>query len=303
MRYVVIAGVYKSGTTALFRYLGEHPSICPASVKELDFFRSSQNLGEQEALLQYQEHFRNCREGQVCLEASPGYISGGAALAQELVRVIPNVQVVFSLREPTDRLFSRYKSFHNRGKLGDMTFEAFVDKVVDPRTQGANTLLAHFFNAGCYAKHLKEWLDYIPAERVGILFFDDLVADVKGFVSQACRFIRVDPGFYDQHTFRVENKGRKVKSQRFHRIAHRLNRKGESILNRLPHWVKVWLRETYYSVNEEAVSYSMSERACVRSQEAYAPHNRELHDLLVDVFPDVVMPAWLTDITGTDSPG
>lgn len=300
MRYVVIAGVYKSGTTALFRYLGEHPDICPASVKELNFFRSSQNLGEQEALLRYQEHFRSYEEGQVCLEASPGYISGGAALAQELVRIIPNAQVIFSLREPTDRLFSRYKSFHNRGKLGDMTFEAFVDKVVDPQTHGENPLLAHFFHAGCYAKHLKAWLDYIPEERMCILFFDDLVTDVKGFVSQACRFIQVDPGFYDQHTFRVENKGRRVKNRRLHRIAHRLNRKGESLLNRLPHGVKVWLREAYYSVNEESVSYSMSERACVRSREAYAPHNRELHDLLARVFPDIVMPAWLADRSETD---
>ena len=35
---VIIAGTQKAGTTSLFRYLADHPSVCPSSIKEVDFF-------------------------------------------------------------------------------------------------------------------------------------------------------------------------------------------------------------------------------------------------------------------------
>ncbi|GAB4524406.1 MAG: hypothetical protein Fur0018_07930 [Anaerolineales bacterium] len=66
----IIAGFPRCGTTALYRYLGAHPEICPSVVKETNFLVEHSNG----AMREYADLFAHCRGMKVWVEASPAYV-------------------------------------------------------------------------------------------------------------------------------------------------------------------------------------------------------------------------------------
>ena len=100
----LIIAPQKSGTTALYQYLVQHPSIYPASLKEIFFFDLNYDFG----LDWYKSHFPVLPEIRYLTgEASPTYFNNLQA-PERIAESFPNVKLIFLIRDPVDRAISDY---------------------------------------------------------------------------------------------------------------------------------------------------------------------------------------------------
>ena len=128
-------GAQRAGTTWFAECLREHPQICLAHPKELNFFDEDKKfmLGFD----WYQKHFHQKKSFQVFGEFTSSYLYSQKA-AERIKQNFPDVKIIVCLRNPIDRHFS-----HQATKPLDR---------------------------GLYFKHLQNYLGLFPRENILIIF-------------------------------------------------------------------------------------------------------------------------------------
>ena len=214
-----LAGVAKSGTTALHAYLSQHPQVFMSPIKEPWYFGIAdllappygdevrEALQRDRAWLQhylpgphepnvwkyvmewddYVRLFRDVQDQPVVGDASTGYFwlpSAAAAIRAKL----PDARFAFMLRDPADRLFTLYVL--NLARQPDITFRAWFQSVLE-----APQLFPSIVGAGRYATHLERWGTIWPRERMRIYLYDDYRADPRAVLHDLFRFLDVRPDF------------------------------------------------------------------------------------------------------------
>lgn len=194
-----IAGAPKSGTTALWAYLAEHPDVFLASQKEPAFF--TQVVGEMEngmvgtgpthtgryskGLEWYESLFHGYSGQSAVGEASTVYLSAPDA-PELMLRHIPSARLIFVLRDPVDRAYSHYWQEYRRG----WRLPPFTDMLRDHHPR-----LEYYRHVGAYAEHLSRFLRSFPRDRICVLLFEELRADPLGSLSRVCEFLGIDSSF------------------------------------------------------------------------------------------------------------
>jgi hypothetical protein len=283
---LVIAGVSKAGTTSLFHYLGQHPDIGTADVKELRYFtplRYGQSLGP---VADYAAHFAGCADRAYALEATPGYFYGGAALAEGLDRTCPDVRVLVSLRSPADRCWSWFGFVKSRMRIPkDMTFAAYLDRCEQLHAQGVDDTVENQpfwgLGGGCYDQWWDAWHDRL-GERVKVVMFEDLAADPATVVRSVCGWLGLDTDPVEQFAYEVDNKTQQYRHKSLQKAAVGLNRRGEAFFHQHQQ-LKRTLRRVYYAANRATGDPGMPAALRARLEEFYRPHNSRLAEQLATV--------------------
>lgn len=177
----LIIGFGRCGTTYLYDRLLEHPNVCPALVKEIDFFTTHYEKGED----WYRAHFASALnwrgdEPVIVGEASVGYVIGPRA-PHRIASLIPDVKIIVMVRNPVDRAHSH---FHHNRRLGIEPLESF-DEAIDAESErlaafsstpsGRSKIngygRAHFsyLSQGFYADYLERWIDIFPSEQLLVI--------------------------------------------------------------------------------------------------------------------------------------
>ena len=113
---LIVIGAQKCGTTALYRYLSEHPDIEMPTTKELNYFTS---IGTQQPSFEtYRSLFpkrigRNQQFSSV--DISPSYLLDAPTAAKNIQHLFPSAKLVVVLREPVKRAISSwfmYKKYY-----------------------------------------------------------------------------------------------------------------------------------------------------------------------------------------------
>ena len=156
-QYFLIIGSMKSATTSLFEYLAEHPQICPASVKEPEYFSNQQRHHDtRNRVAAYGDiwQFEPARHAWA-MEASTGYAKYEepgvvAAIAASGIRP----KFAYILRDPFARIESHYNYMRRkpewRGTITDTelvqtsNYYSFVSAYV--REFGRDSLLILDYN-------------------------------------------------------------------------------------------------------------------------------------------------------------
>ncbi|MFT5446992.1 MAG: hypothetical protein ACI9DC_002167 [Gammaproteobacteria bacterium] len=110
-----VIGAQKSGTTALYRYLGLHPQVACPTTKELNFFASS--TAWHNGLATYRQQLPLAWPGQAALtiDASPLYMLDAEQAAPRIQASFPGTAVIAILRDPIARAWSAwhmYRGYH-----------------------------------------------------------------------------------------------------------------------------------------------------------------------------------------------
>jgi len=173
----IIAGANKAGTTSLYEYLKLHPNICMSRVKEPCFFTnhpitSTYNNG----IEWYQKLYSSCEMETTRGEASTVYM-GSEDSAYLIHKTIPEVSLVFILRDPVDRMYSQYWSDKKLKGLVIRDFEDLVER--------QHPFIKELFNNSRYDLHLKRFMNYFPMNQLHIYLFDDLVQDTPGVADES----------------------------------------------------------------------------------------------------------------------
>jgi len=190
---MLIIGAAKAGTTALYRYLNEHPDIYMSAVKETNYFacdgddtkawteRSVNNKFKFRTLDEYRQLFSEAGEASVVGEASPLYLESPTA-ASRIHALLPEVRLIASLRDPADRAFSAYmmKVRHARETWR-------VDKAFDPES--------HYVRVGFYYEKVKRYYDLFPSRQIKVVLFNDLRRAPLDVCKDLFGFLGVDEKF------------------------------------------------------------------------------------------------------------
>ncbi len=156
----IVAGVRRCGTTWLHRCLSEHPDIAlPAATKELFFFDRNWDRGVE----WYARYFADCPPGKRYGEVSPSYFNAAQAPAR-IESVLPDVKLVFILRNPLGRVMSLY---HHMQVSGDLT--APLPEALDRHPE--------LLDEGFYARHIARFRAIFPPERIFVAAQEDLARD------------------------------------------------------------------------------------------------------------------------------
>ena len=213
----IIAGAPTSGTTSLHHYLGQHPQVYMSPIKEPTTFASADMLRhpdfrrvidrKQEALRaylagprvesprfwvtdwnDYLRLFANVRDQTAIGEGSVSYFWLPSA-ARAIRQKIPDVKLIFILRDPADRLFSWYLM-----TLMTEPQVKFRDRLQRElrETDGNSPSLLRQLDGGRYATHLRRFMDLFPREQIRIYLYESFRADTRAVLRDIFGFLGVD---------------------------------------------------------------------------------------------------------------
>ena len=235
----IIGGAMKAGTTSLHRTLAQRADVfIPAGevsffdvddvVQNPDFLSvgpdgASRDLDPLAApnLAWYRSLFAAASPAQLVGEDSTTYLA--STLAPERVRrILPDVKLVFLLRDPVNRAYSHYWHLVRTGRAV-FAFEHALRLAPELIVQ-----------RGLYRDQLERWLAAFPREQVHIAFFEDFVTDPASVINAVCTFLGLPP-FTELPAERLhENRGGPIVTPAANRafnwlLGHRLDRYGHPL--------------------------------------------------------------------------
>lgn len=122
---IIIIGAPRCGTTSLFNWLGQHPSVCASVPKESRFFEAEYHNGPDFFYEKYFPDFSS-RKHSIRLTARP-QLSWVGFCAQRVKNVSPDAHIIMMVRNPIERAYSGWKLIHDmRPGREPMGFEEFI---------------------------------------------------------------------------------------------------------------------------------------------------------------------------------
>ena len=180
-------GAPQSGSTWLYENLKKHPQISMSNIKELHYF----DRRFYRSLQSYSKNFD--RNYQVVGEITPDYSVLKPKYIEFISRLIPDLKIVYILRNPVDIRFSSIRRIlqkKGRQQFSEKDHDLIMSIIDDPHPAKGN------YEKGLrrydFAKILKNWQRFFPKEQMLLLYFDDLVAKPKEVLSKTFHFLGVD---------------------------------------------------------------------------------------------------------------
>jgi sulfotransferase family protein len=235
---VFIVGAPKSGTTALGRYLGDHPEIFVAA-KELHYFGSDLAFRTRRggpwriSRGAYASWFSGHGADRYRVDRSVFYLYSKAA-ATEIHAQDPSRRIIVMLRNPVDQMHAEHSEMLFQGEEDIEDFaaalEAEPDRLLGRRIpRGSQHPFGLFYrDVARYSGQLERYLSVFGRDQVHVVLYDDLVGDAAAAYGGVLRFLGVEP--YDRPQFEVVNANKAVRSNLVRRTLHstspRLRRTG-----------------------------------------------------------------------------
>ena len=205
----IIVGAAKSGTSSLYGYLEQHPSVCLSQIKETNYFAYGDsyvmdNWNNYPFLVatsaEYEAQFSHCTNGQIKGEASPIYLESKVA-PERIKKEQSKCKVIIMLRNPVKRAFSGYL-MHVRygGKALDLESLSAEDFDNERR----------YVATSFYYEKVKKYVDLFGKQQVKVIIFEDFVKDAQSGLQDVCSFLNISDYEFDVSV--THNKGSYPKS-------------------------------------------------------------------------------------------
>lgn len=197
--HFIIAGAPKAGTTSLYNYLAQHPSIFMSKRKEPVFFcglppnftgpgSHAFNRDLITNKVDYIALFKDATDNMITGEASTDYLSCPEAPIRIKVWN-PNTKIIIILRNPIERAFSEHM-YLVRDRLEKFTFMEAL-KLEDERIKNGYIPLFWHVKRGLYYESVKRYLDLFSPSMVKMLIYDKVFSDPEKSVVDAFHFLNV----------------------------------------------------------------------------------------------------------------
>jgi hypothetical protein len=192
----IIAGAPRSGTTWLYHLLDRHPDVFMAKpVRPEPKFFLVDELYARGLDYYVDTWFAGADAYPAAGEKTTNYLESARA-AERIHADLPDVRLVFILREPAHRAYSNWAWSRMNG-METEDFETALG-LEDQRQQTLDAKLRYarphaYFSRGLYASMLQPYVDRFPAEQLLVVKFDGIVRDPGALATRLHRFIGVEP--------------------------------------------------------------------------------------------------------------
>jgi hypothetical protein len=169
----------------------QHPEIYLSPIKETKFFAFEPDNPEHvyadhmkfpvRTLKEYTKLFANVTTEKAIGEVSPLYLNSRTA-AQQIYQLIPQVNLIFSLRNPVTRAYSAYWMRVRSGEEHRPPAQAF-------REDRERLRVASYYNT------LQLWYELFAERQLKIILYEDFTRDMVGVMQELYRFLAVDHQF------------------------------------------------------------------------------------------------------------
>ena len=218
----VVAGVPKSGTTALHAALARHPGLFLSPIKEPKFFLTDgppPTKGGPGDALTYREHvwqrdryealFDAAPAGTLPGESTPLYLYDPAAMAR-IRQTIPAVKLIVILRDPVERAHSNWTHLWSAGlePIGDFV-RACAEE--EQRIEACWVSFWHYKGLGRYGEQLAHAFTPFPREQVLVLRYRLLIDEPAATLDKICAFLGVETGAADRDPRRTSPRTRSAR--------------------------------------------------------------------------------------------
>lgn len=175
----LVIGAMKSGTTSLYRYLLTHPEVSGVETKEPEFFSKNYDRG----LEWYKGLFSG--DGRLSFEASTGYTKRQfwPEAAERIYRDLPEVKLIYCLRDPVERTISNYHHNVQQGRE-KLSFSQAIRK---PGNGYVATSL--------YAYQLEAYRSFYLEGRLHVLDFEAFKASPSRHMEKVLEFLGLAPDY------------------------------------------------------------------------------------------------------------
>lgn len=215
-----IVGAPKCGTTAMYRYLQQHPDIFMPVIKEPHYFatdlEASFFVQEEEAYLAlFHEADSEKRVG----EASTWYLYSEVA-PSAIHAFDPAARIIIMLRNPADMMYSLHS--HNL-YVCEEDIPVFEDALaaeterkhgrrLPPKVDLVQNL--YYRDAPRYAKRVRRYLDLFDPSQIHVILYDDFKEQTADVYVEVCRFLGVTTEF--RPDFPVIYGNKKITKEKLH---------------------------------------------------------------------------------------
>ena len=193
----MVIGAMKCGTTSLYLYLSRHPDLVNSELKETNFFKTDQDMSK--GIEWYKNLFR--AERGFAYESSPNYTKRHLfeGVPERIHSVVPNIKLIYLVRNPADRIFSHYVHRLSKNKE-DKSFQEIV------RQKDNN-----YYKVSQYFYQIEPYLNVFPKENIKIILSEDLRDKPIKTMKSICQFLDISEEFH-----------RKVLKKRYHSSEEKL---------------------------------------------------------------------------------
>jgi Sulfotransferase family len=191
----IIVGAMKAGTSSLHHILNRHDEIFMAG-REIyffdmddvqqhpDFFLDGEGQWRfeeykedcNEQLNYYKRFFQHSTDVHVIGERSTTYMAAARA-PQRIADVLPDVKLIFMLRDPVTRAYSHYWHLVNTGRASH-NFESML-------LHSPGTILQR----GCYKQQIERYQKLFREDQLKFIIFEEFIGNVQSCIDDLCRFL------------------------------------------------------------------------------------------------------------------
>jgi sulfotransferase family protein len=176
----LIIGSMKSGTTSLWTYMRHHPDVFFPVEKEPSFFVPSLNW--ERGIEWYESLYEGSEARAARGEASTNYTKlhrfpGVAPLIQSL---IPDVKLIYLMRNPIDRMISHYLHMRATGHETLSAERAFLEHPT-------------YLDTSRYSWQIREYIDRFPQQNLLFITSESLRENRQDTLRRVFSFLGVDP--------------------------------------------------------------------------------------------------------------
>ncbi len=201
----LIAGTQKGGTSALARFLGQHPSICMSEPKECHVFDdpawavagAGADAGAGAAIERYASCFAHRTGETIAGEATPIYMYL-PEIPRRVADYNPAMKWIVLLRDPVERALSQYAMEAGRGTESRSPLEAMrterqrLQAAGDDRGEESSWRRHSYADRGRYRGQLQEIQRVVGREQLLILRSERLWSRHAETLARVWDFLGVD---------------------------------------------------------------------------------------------------------------
>lgn len=202
----LIIGAERCGTTSLYNYLAQHPSVVPAARKDIHFFNVNYRRGAGwyrthfPTLLSKYSHARR-KQGFATGDSTPSYCFSPHA-PRRVFELLPGVKLLLLLRDPVERAYSHYHMALRDGyetlpfaealEREDERLRGELERMLEDESYYSSPRhLYSYLSRGIYADQLKLWLDRFSRDQMLVLKSEDLYENPPRIMKRVQQFLHL----------------------------------------------------------------------------------------------------------------